>query len=605
MTPIIKRSIAIIMLLSFLLTSAIAFVSCTGEEEKEEGSDTEPKESISDTDGEGEDSKKEDNEDDDRDMNDYLALTQNGEPLYVIAYQSLNIIEGFEGTAIAGDYAKAANQLAAKLEGMLADLDVKVISDRKLSENNKKVIGIGNIVGISDSSYSDLRYSDYKITENDGNIGVAAYTSGILSVVLGELTKNIEVIDGDVYVKRSALSLTHSYRYRISEINIGGTPIEEYVISCDADTLQAADDIKDKIVSVNGVFMTVVQDGDAEKAIVIKKDSDISGYKVTKSGNKLNITYASDMDWSMLFQNIVKLIDGVEVGGVWDLSCIVSESDSSSQRVIMSFNVLNVWNKNGTPGNRDDIAAAMVLGYLPDFIGLQEFDIGYRNAENGFISKISDMYAEVEIAGVEKDYIWNPIFYLKNKYTVVESGFVYLPNETESHESANYYGGTPDNKARFRSVVWAVLRDTDGREFVVGNLHFSPGVGDIDISKLHPGEAEVAVRTIKQIAERYEGCVTLVTGDYNSTRNNSTGGVAKMVASGFADTYDMAETRTDIKSNHDLGAAPSSGYKSGAIDHILTLNQLNVSAYMILTDSELLSISDHCPTLVRFTVTEQ
>ena len=64
-----------LVLVSFLLTSAIAFVSCTGEEEKDEGSDTEPKESISDTDGEGEDSKKEDNEDDDRDMNDYLALT--------------------------------------------------------------------------------------------------------------------------------------------------------------------------------------------------------------------------------------------------------------------------------------------------------------------------------------------------------------------------------------------------------------------------------------------------------------------------------------------------------------------------------------------------
>ena len=585
-----KRFLSVILLLS-LLASAAAFVGC---QNQGEGQDTES-ESASASDSGNTESRET------LDKDEYLPLTEGGEPLYVIAYQSMNIPQGIEGISEAGDLAKAGNILASELENKLEGLDFKVVSDRKLSEHNKKAIAIGNISEISDLCYEGLRYFDYSIKENNGNIAVAAYTDGTFRTAISEIAANTAVIDGELYVKRSAVDKSYVYRYQVKELTVNAHSITDYVISCDASTSAAATLLRDKLLSMSGHIIPVETNSSAEYAIVITKDENITGYSIAMDGKKLSVTYSSDMDWSLLWQSVCKKLNAVSMDSPFDLASLSEERSGSDGHMIMSFNVLNVWNKNGTVGDRDDITASLVLGYMPDFIGLQEFDIGYRNAENGFISQISEKYAEVEIEGVEKNYVWNPIFYLKDKYTVVESGFVYFPDETTSHESSNYFGGTPDDKARFRSVVWAVLRDAEGAEFLIANLHFSP----VDISVNHPGESSVAIRVIKEVAARYEGCITLVTGDYNSNRNTNNGGVATMVASGFTDTYDLAATRNDLRSNHEIGSAPASGYMAGAIDHILTLNELQVSAYLILTDTELLSISDHCPTIVQFTVPEQ
>ncbi len=578
------------MLLS-LLISAAALAGCqnTGDVQETDSESV----SVPDTDntesGEG------------LDKDEYLPLTEGGEPLYVIAYQSMNIPQGIEGVAEAGDLAKAGNILASELEKKLEGLDFKVVSDRKLSEHNKKTIAIGNISHISDLCYDGLRFFDYKIKENNGNIAVAAYTDGAIRTAINEIAVNTAVIDGELYVKRSAMDKSYGYRYQVKELTVDARSITDHVISCDASTAAAATVLRDKLLGISGYIIPIETDSSAEYAIVITKDENITGYSISVDGKTLSVNYGSDIDWNLLWQSVSKKLDAIPMDSPFDLASLVGEQSGSDGHMIMSFNVLNVWNKNGTVGDRDDITAALVLGYMPDFIGLQEFDIGYRNAENGLISQISEKYAEVEIEGVEKNYVWNPIFYLKDKYTVVESGFVYFPDETTSHESGNYYGGTPDEKARFRSVVWAVLRDAEGVEYLIANLHFSP----VDISVNHPGESSVAIRAIKEVAARYEGCITLVTGDYNSNRNTGNGGVATMVASGFTDTYDLAATKNDLRSNHEIGSAPASGYMSGAIDHILTLNELQVSAYLILTDTELLTVSDHCPTIVQFTVPEQ
>lgn len=581
------------MLLLSLLISAAALVGCQviGEDKESE------------TDSDGVPSTETDKTDvgDTLDKDDYLPLTEGGEPLYVIAYQSLNIPQDIEGAAEAGDLAKVGNILASELEKKLEGLDMKVVSDRKLSEHNKKVIAIGNISEISDTCYEGLRFFDYRIKENNGNIAVAAYTDGVIRTAANEIIASTAVIDGELYVKRSALDKSHVYRYQAKELTVGSYPVTDFVISCDASTTAAATLLRDKLLAVSGYIVPIETDSTAECVIALTKDENTEGYSIAAEGKKLSIAYASDMDWNLLWQSVTKKLNAIPMDSSFDLASLTDAKNGSDGHMIMSFNVLNVWNNNNAAGNRDDITAALVLEYMPDFIGLQEFDIGYRNAENGFISMISDKYAEVGIEGVEKNYVWNPIFYLKDKYTVVESGFVYFPDETTSHESSNYFGGTPDNKARFRSVVWAVLRDADGVEYLIANLHFSP----VDISVNHPGESAVAIRVIKEVAAKYEGCITLVTGDYNSNRNTSNGGVATMVSSGFTDTYDLAADKTDIRSNHDIGSAPAKGYMAGAIDHVLTLNELQVEAYLILTDAELLPISDHSPTIVKFTVPEK
>ena len=105
------------------------------------------------------------------------------------------------------------------------------------------------------------------------------------------------------------------------------------------------------------------------------------------------------------------------------------------------------------------------------------------------------------------------------------------------------------------------------------------------------------------VAARYAGCVTLLCGDYNSRRTQPGGVLEQLRAKGLADTYDTAKVRNDSGTWHELGKAPGGRYESDAIDHILTLGGIRPQVYLVLTDENLLSASDHCPTVLAFTKT--
>ena len=72
-----------------------------------------------------------------------------------------------------------------------------------------------------------------------------------------------------------------------------------------------------------------------------------------------------------------------------------------------------------------------------------------------------------------------------------------------------------------------------------------------------------------------------------------------MLAAGFRDTRDMAAYRNNYGTTVSQGE-PTVGYETGAIDHILTLNELSVHMYLVLTDEVLLDNSDHLPTVIQF-----
>ena len=589
-----KRFVTSILLLSVILATVFSMGGCFpfnfGRQEDSDSSSSEN----------GGGNTESENKNGDEDLEGYIALTEGGKPLYVLAYQSQGLTEGLAGAAVAGDYAKVANNFAAELEALADNVDFTVVSDRNLSAETEKIIAIGKIAGVNDTAYEGLKYQDYKLSLKDGNIGIAAYNNGTLTSAVNDVKKELKTVGGDIYVKESVFSKGYSYRYKISEITVGDRDIAEYTIYCGNAEISAARLLRGRICDLSGVILPISMESKNGPAIEITKLESVKGYSMeTVEGDTL-IYYSSDMDWDLLWQYITAELNKVEYAGTLDLATLKSAKDSSEGRKIMSFNVLNVWNKNGTPGKRDDTTAALFLNYMPDFVGLQEFDVPYRNAENGLISMISEYYAEVEIEGVDKNYIWNPIFYLKDKYTVVESGFVYFPDSSSSSYESEYYADSVGNMSRFRSFVWAVLRDAQGREYLVGNLHFSPG-NLTDIGVAHTEESQLVINAVNDVLSRHGDCVTLITGDYNS-RRNSAGGIGKMMSAGFADTYDMAESRTDLSTTHETGAEPTVGYLSGAIDHVLTRGELDVEAYIILKDSEVLGISDHCPTVVQFTV---
>ena len=573
-----KRNFSVLAVLLTALLLMLAFVGCNGEGNGGE-TDTVSPESLADTETQPTDP-----------MSGYLPLTENGKSLYAVVYQASGFAPGVAST----DIYEAALSITAKLNTLLPDADFRTVSSSRIPEG-MKVIAVGKVAGISDSYFEGLRFRDWRLDENNGNVSVAGYVHSAFYIATERVKDSVKLIDGELYLKKDVLGTSFCDSYSIKSMTVNGKQIHDYEISYTGNDLDLAETLRDKIRDVSGEILPVVENGTAEKRIVIECSPETTGYRVACEGDTLIIAYADSLDKELLGMNLERTLNNVTSGGSLEWKDVEKNYSLLGGRRLITFNVLNVWN-GVNPGSRDDAAVRMIKAYMPDFICLQEFDIGYRNASNGLISQLSADYAEVVISGVEQNYVWNPIFYNKDKYTVQESGFVYLPDHTVSNESQNYQA-TPDKTSRFRSLVWAVLKDkTTGEVFVIGNLHFSYTDG----ATVQAGEATVVTNTIKGVAARYEGCTTLVAGDYNSNRQSSTMGVGTMLSQGFYDTYDSAYHRNDYATSHTTGKAPSAGYLKNAIDHVLSLQQLDVQAYLVLVDEDILSASDHSPTVIQF-----
>ena len=528
------------------------------------------------------------------DADEWLALTENGQALYSFVYWQTDSADGTSSS----DYAKAARLLAADWEKK-SGVAFRVRSDRRIPEDITGVIAVGNVAGYAEDAFRGLRYNDFRVVGDTGRITIAAYTYSALRIASVQMTEALAMRDGDLYLKRSALLLSHDASYPIGSLTVGGVPASDYLVDCTETEKHFAAQLMETVRDTSGEMLTPAKpdgtDDGAQKRIVIRKTEGLNGYRIARNGTEYRLEYGDGLSETLLRLYLENRFANVTGGGKLEMDSLVTVSERSGDRTVITLNVLNVWQNNATPGTRDDTVAAMLLSYLPDFICLQEFDIGYRNATGGLLDRTKALYAEVTVEGVEQNNIWNPILYRKDRYAVAESGFVYLPDVAGAVESSSYTG-TADGKSRFRSLVWAVLRDrSDGSLYLVGNFHASLPLGT------HPAEATAVSDTMQGVAARYAGCVTLLCGDYNSRRTQSGGVLEQLRAKGFADTYDAAKVRNDSGTWHELGKAPGGRYESDAIDHILTLGGIRPQVYLVLTDENLLSASDHCPTVLAFT----
>lgn len=344
---------------------------------------------------------------------------------------------------------------------------------------------------------------------------------------------------------------------------------------------------------------------------------------------------------------------------------IVDDDTSDELEIsVMSFNVLNVWTNDTaekeSAEDRSRVTLKMAYDAGLDFVCFQEFDINYRHYIDGdkeikgqyfwnpstytpyaeYYSEIGDFkakYAELSLTGKtvdaygEKivDYqsrIWNPIYYDKTQYEVVDSGvYDFVEWGLNSYESVNYTHSEADNNTSdSRSLVWGVFEHKlTGERVIVTNTHFSPNITGIDGPTVRQAEAEFVVEKVEALYEEYQ-CATVMCGDYNSSIGGS-GCKNILDTKRYYDTWKLATEKTysngyhaDCKNRHnnstnsayESSKAPEGAY-SEAIDHILTRTELNVSRYDIITDktfegytyvSSVLDLSDHCPVIMTFRI---
>lgn len=180
-------------------------------------------------------------------------------------------------------------------------------------------------------------------------------------------------------------------------------------------------------------------------------------------------------------------------------------SDNSDSIKVISSNI-----ENDQPENR----IQQVVWYLnvnkPDSFGVQEGTYSWLN----FLSSVMSDYAYVGVGlnGTDNKDCGqaNAIFYLKDKYTVVNSGTFYFSNTPDIPSS---YPGISEN----RNCTWAVLRNKKtGKSYVHLNTHLSSNTYD------NPSDvvcAQARANSASEIMDKINSfnLPVICTGDFNSS----------------------------------------------------------------------------------------
>ena len=254
----------------------------------------------------------------------------------------------------------------------------------------------------------------------------------------------------------------------------------------------------------------------------------------------------------------------------------------------MTFNVLNGWNTTKI-GERDDLAAEVILSEHPHVLCLQEFDPCYRMADAPLQELIASRYTEAGDAHTS----WNPIFYDHDKLRAVEFSEVPFVRGTVYNYSQGGLSG-------FRTIFYALLETLDTKErFLVLNLHYDMCKDRELCLENQADESRQAVALAEQLSAQYGVDALFVTGDYNARIDGVP--TAYMLQNGFVDTHALAAERDDRGSCSKLGEPLWGGYDA-AIDHILYRGTRPLAVHRYQTVDSIRAASDHAPVFAEMTL---
>ncbi len=248
---------------------------------------------------------------------------------------------------------------------------------------------------------------------------------------------------------------------------------------------------------------------------------------------------------------------------------------------VMSFNI-----RYGDLGNLsaedryDDIENAIEKG-RPDSIGLQE-------ATPEWMAYLSENLEDYSYVGVGRDDGINTgeyaaIFYLKDKYTAIDSGTFWL-SDTPDTPSIGWGADC------YRICTWVILENNETKNtYVHMNAHFDFANDDVRYN---------SCRLINEKAKEFNNLPVVYTADMNFSENSSY--YKSLLDEGiFFDTKYVAEDTMDYLTYHDRMPLT---HKDSVIDFIMINNKFDAEVYRVITATEGHYISDHFPLYADITV---
>ncbi len=251
---------------------------------------------------------------------------------------------------------------------------------------------------------------------------------------------------------------------------------------------------------------------------------------------------------------------------------------------VMSFNILCGGQKENWWKKRTGRVVEIIKKYAPDTFGLQEAHYRWMNV-------VCKALPEYDYVGVGRDNgkrlgEFSPVFYLKDKFEVVDKGNFWLSETPE-------VPGKGWDAACIRICSYAVLREKQtGKTFAHFNTH---------LDHVGPTAQIEGARIIADRGLKYPDMPTVVTGDFNVVPDSQP--YKTIIASGFKDTRDIAKISDDFHTFHNFDRLHQGKLSRDIIDYVFVRNIDEVVSFKTVTDKvEGMFPSDHYPVIAEFDI---
>lgn len=447
---------------------------------------------------------------------------------------------------------------------------------------------------------SKLKYNDFGYAQYGNKIVIAGHSDEATTNAVQEFMFSVlQKKDGEEGVfYNESYNYLKTIEYRIKALSIGNTDISEYRIvypKRNGNTEQvAAQMIADAIAKSSGFVVEVINDGEAEasgKEILVGATNRNSEAEIAELGSKLTsleamVTYdGNNVNLYGLSPTAVLVAANEFVAKFADQkSDSFSVSLEASQIFKYNDSILkamsfNVW-VSGKTAERNERVLTMCLKYLPDTIGFQEVDPIWLATLN---AGLRDQYAfvgEGRNGGASGEY--NPIFYKKEVFNLIDSGTRWLSNTPNTVSKV-------EESSLNRIYTFALLeRKSDSERIMVVNTHF-----DHTSAEAREKQAKVLVQYLKTITDY----PIVLTGDFNCASSSSA--YSTIVSSGVSDSAGIAD-----KKLNNAATFTNYGTSNKIIDFVfVTPKSIGVTTYQVCNEEINGDFpSDHHPVLIEYTL---
>lgn len=257
-----------------------------------------------------------------------------------------------------------------------------------------------------------------------------------------------------------------------------------------------------------------------------------------------------------------------------------AEQLEARQLKIVTYNTAAPWGsfvKGTASSKRAPLFAKQMAELAPDSFGVQELNSDWAKQMETLLPDYAYYGVKRGGDGKEKTSEINGIFYLKSKYTLLESNTFWI---SETPDTESRYEGAGCN----RICSYVVLQNrVTGFTYAHFNTHFD----NVSEEARTLGGQLIAERAT-QLASQYDGLAVVITGDFN--QDSSGTACATLQNAGYVNASAASAIGDDAPTYHAWGE-----YTEGKpIDFIFTDSHLHASDYTVCSEKvDGTFVSDH------------